>query len=65
MDADKPKSIAYEAGRTARLRGEKIENSALIKLRRGSRRYYEFLDGFHDGFDGIVDDTKNTKGVTE
>lgn len=39
-------SIAYCEGRRARQAGVKLENSALRKLRVGSRQYDDFMAGY-------------------
>lgn len=40
------KSIAFEAGKAARLRGEKLKNSALKNIRIGCQQYEDFIAGF-------------------
>ena len=40
------KSIAFEAGEAACLRGEKLKNSALKNIRPGCKQYEDFIAGF-------------------
>ena len=40
------KSIAFNAGKDAKLRGEKLKNSALKNIRPGCKQYDDFIAGF-------------------
>ena len=39
-------SIAFEAGKKAKERGEKLKNSALKNLRPGCKQYDDFIAGY-------------------
>ena len=41
-------SIAFEAGKKAKERGEKLKNSALKNLRPGCKQYDDFIAGYDE-----------------